>query len=342
MDKFKGIGKSKFTRGLTYFLVLNSGILMLAVGIYFFKAPNGFATGGVSGISIILAKALGKFLPITQSIYMLIINATLLIIGVIILGKKCGALTFYCSLMMSFVNFLLEEFLPIHAIPGAVVRINGVLEGTHHHNARVPVAEVMEYLEGTAEIPADVTISAASLTGQPMLELVFAVMLTGIGSAILFRCNASSGGTDIVALILKKFTSLNVGTALLITDVLTAASTIFIFGIEVGLFSLLGLFAKVFVVDDILDSMNMCKSFTIITTKPRQIEDYITKNMKRGATVYHAEGAYTHKDKTVILTVCRRSEALKLRKKVKEIDEHSFMVITKTSEIMGKGFRDVQ
>ena len=182
----------------------------------------------------------------------------------------------------------------------------------------------------------------AKLTGQPMLELVFAVMLTGIGSAILFKCNASSGGTDIVALILKKYTSLNVGTALLITDVLTAASTIFIFGVEVGLFSLLGLFAKVFVVDDILDSMNMCKSFTIITTKPRQIEDYITKKMKRGATVYHAEGAYTHKDKTVILTVCRRSEAIKLRKKVKEIDEHSFMVITKTSEIMGKGFRDVQ
>lgn len=326
MDKFKGIGNNKFTRALTYFLFLNAGVLMLAVGIYFFKAPNGFATGGVSGISIILAKITKglltseqtkdffAFLPeviknnLTQSVYMLIINTILLVVGVIILGKKCGALTFYCSLMMSAVNFLLEKFVPIESISGAIVGENGV----------------------------------AKLTGQPMLELVFAVMLTGIGSAILFKCNASSGGTDIVALILKKYTSLNVGTALLITDVLTAASTIFIFGVEVGLFSLLGLFAKVFVVDDILDSMNMCKSFTIITTKPRQIEDYITKHMKRGATVYHAEGAYTHKDKTVILTVCRRSEAIKLRKKVKEIDEHSFMVITKTSEIMGKGFRDIQ
>ena len=326
MDKFKGIGNNKFTRALTYFLFLNAGVLMLAVGIYFFKAPNGFATGGVSGISIILAKITKglltseqtkdffAFLPdviknnLTQSVYMLIINSILLVVGVIILGKKCGALTFYCSLMMSAVNFLLEKFVPVESIPGAIIGENGV----------------------------------AKLTGQPMLELVFAVMLTGIGSAILFKCNASSGGTDIVALILKKYTSLNVGTALLITDVITAASTIFIFGVEVGLFSLLGLFAKVFVVDDILDSMNMCKSFTIITTKPRQIEDYITKKMKRGATVYHAEGAYTHKDKTVILTVCRRSEAIKLRKKVKEIDEHSFMVITKTSEIMGKGFRDVQ
>ncbi|MBO5908274.1 MAG: YitT family protein [Clostridia bacterium] len=341
MDKFKGIGKSKFARGLTYFLTINAGVFLLAMGIYFFKAPNGFATGGVSGISIILAKVLG-FLPITQSMYMLAINTILLIIGVIILGKKCGALTFYCSLMMSVVNFLLEEFVPIHAIPGAVVRINGMLDGTHHHNANVPAIDIMNYLTGASEIPEGVTISAASLTGQPMLELIFAVLLTGIGSAILFRCNASSGGTDIVALILKKFTSMNVGTALLITDFLTASSTIFIFGVEVGLFSLLGLFAKVFVVDDILDSMNMCKSFTIITTKPRQIEDYITKEMKRGATVYHAEGAFSHQDKTVILTVCRRSEALRLRKKVKEIDNHSFMVITKTSEIMGKGFRDVE
>ena len=287
MDKFKGIGKSKFTRALTYFLFLNAGILMLAVGIYFFKAPNGFATGGVSGISIILAKITKgllesdqtkdffAFLPdviknnLTQSVYMLIINTLLLVVGVIILGKKCGALTFYCSLMMSAVNFLLERFVPVESIPGAIVGENGV----------------------------------AKLTGQPMLELVFAVMLTGIGSAILFKCNASSGGTDIVALILKKYTSLNVGTALLITDALTAASTIFIFGVEVGLFSMLGLFAKVFVVDDILDSMNMCKAFTIITTKPDEITEYIMNNLKHGATIYDAKGAYSGEGKNVIITV---------------------------------------
>lgn len=202
---------------------------------------------------------------------MLVINVLLLILGVIILGKECGFLTFYCSLIFSGVTWLLEFFLPL----------------------------------------------SAPLTNQPFLELVYAVLLTGIGSAVVFRCNASSGGTDIVALILKKYTSLNTGTALLISDVIIAASSLFIYDIKTGLFSLLGLFAKVFIVDDILDSMNMCKTFTIITTKAEEIDNFIMTKMRRGATVYNAEGAYSHEDKKGIVTVCRRTEALRLRREIK-------------------------
>ncbi len=282
---------------IKYFLFLNLGILMMSVGIYFFKSTNGFATGGVSGISILLAKLFNDVLPpfMTQAVYMMIINVLLLIVGVIILGKKCGVLTFYCSLMMSAENWLFEFLFPL----------------------------------------------TSPLTDQMLLELVYAVMLTGIGSAIIFKCNASSGGTDIVALIIKKYTSMDVGKALLVSDLVIASSTLFIYDIKTGLFSLLGLFAKVFVLDDILDSMNMCKAFTIVTTKPDEIDDFIMSEMKHSATVHRAEGAYTHEEKTVIMTVCRRSEALRLRRKVKEIDPHAFIVITKTTEIMGKGFRDV-
>ena len=97
-----------------HFLLINLGVLMMAAGIYFFKAPNGFATGGVSGIAIVLAKLPFSIkLNITQSIYMLIMNILLLIIGVLVLGKKCGGLTIYCSLMLSFENLLLEKYLPI-------------------------------------------------------------------------------------------------------------------------------------------------------------------------------------------------------------------------------------
>ena len=278
----------------TYFLMLNFGILLLASGIYFFKAPNGFATGGVSGISILFAKLLGGVIPITQGMYMTAINIILLVLGVIILGKECGLLTIYCSLALSLENMLFEYLLPL----------------------------------------------SQPLTDQPVLELVYAVLLTGVGSAIIFRCNASSGGTDIVALILKKYTSLNTGTALLCSDFIIAASSLLIYDVKTGLFSLLGLFAKVFVVDDILDSMNMCKAFTIITTKPEEVEQFIMEQMHHGATAYKAEGVYSHTEKKVIITVCKRTEALKLRRNVKQIDPSSFIIITKTSEIMGKGFRD--
>ncbi|MBE6533063.1 MAG: YitT family protein [Ruminococcaceae bacterium] len=282
---------------LKRFAFLNFGILLMSVGIYFFKNPNGFATGGVSGISIILHNV---FPSITTATYMLVINALLIIIGLICLGRECGIWTVYCSLLMSFETWLFELILPIY----------------------VP------------------------LTEYPLLELVYAVLLTGIGSAIIFKCKASSGGTDIIALILKKHTSMNVGTALLCTDFIIAASTFFLtadgisFDAQTGLFSLLGLFAKVFVVDDIIDSINLCKSFTIITTRPDEIEEFIKREIKHSATTYEAQGSYSHEGRRVIMTVCRRSEAIRLRKKVYEIDPHAFMIITKTSEILGKGFRD--
>lgn len=288
---------------LNYWVTLNLGILFMAAGIYFFKAPNGFATGGVSGIAIILENILKGALPgISQAVYMMVINVALLIVGVIVLGKECGGMTIYCSLMLSLENWIFELLFPL----------------------------------------------SGPLTNYPLLDLVYAVLLTGIGSAVIFKRKASSGGTDIVALILKKHTNMNVGTALLFTDFLIAATTFIDFGAEggigfdpeTGLFSLLGLFAKVFVVDDIIDSINLCKSFTIITTKPKEVDDYIMNEMHHSATIYSAQGAYTGDERTVIMTVCRRSEAIKLRKKVYEIDPRAFMIITKTSEIMGKGFRD--
>ncbi len=295
MNSLQTFKEKPLFKKVTYILAIHLGIIMLAVGIYFFKAPNGFATGGVSGLSILLAKMLGEIVPITQATYMAAINVVLLILGVIILGKQCGFLTFYCSLLFSSLTWIFEYFIPL----------------------------------------------SHPLTDQPLLELVYAVMLTGIGSAILFKCNASSGGTDIVALILRKFTNLNTGTALLLSDLVIAASSLFIYDIKTGLFSLLGLFAKVFVVDDILDSMNMCKAFTIITTKADEIDKFIMNEMRHGATVYNAEGAYSGEDKKIIVTVCKRTEALRLRREVKRIDPSSFIIITKTSEIMGKGFRDV-
>ena len=291
----------RYDLSLKHFALINLGILMMATGIYFFKAPNGFATGGVSGIAIILAKLpFSQYLNITQSIYMLVINVILLILGVLILDKKCGFLTIYCSLMLSLENLAFEVFVPIDMISGAT-----------------------------------------TLTNQPLLELVYAVLLTGIGSALLFRYRASSGGTDIVALILKKYTSLNVSQALLATDFLIAASTFIVYdNVSVGLYAMLGLFAKVFIIDDILDSMNMCKAFTIITTKPDEIDNFIINDLNHSATMYKGEGIYTHEDKNIIITVCKRSEALRLRRKVKEIDPGAFIILTKTSEIAGKGFRD--
>ena len=300
---FDGKNNGKFfnPKNIKYFIYVNIGILLTSIGIHFFKTPNGFATGGVSGISVVLNNLIQNE-SFTPGTYMLILNVLLLIIGFIFLGKGCGILTCYCSLMISLETLLFEQ---------------------------IPIFQLK-----------------SPMTDEPLLELVYAVLLTGIGSAILFKYKASSGGTDIIALIFKKYTDLNVGTALLCTDLVIAMATFIkidggvIFTPQTGLFSLLGLFAKVFIIDDIIDSINLCKSFTIITTKPDEINDFIMNKLSHSATVYHAEGAYTHEGRTVVMTVCRKSEAIRLRREVNKIDPHAFMIITKTSEIMGRGFRD--
>lgn len=277
---------------LKSWIFMTLGTMFLTAGVYFFKIPNGFATGGVSGIGTIL----GTLVPvISAATWIAGINTLLLLLGFLILGKETGIRTVYCSLLFSGLTWVLEWLVPM----------------------------------------------AKPLTSNPLLELIYAMLLTAIGSAMIFHEAASSGGTDIIALILKKYTALNVGTALLCVDFIIAVSTVFIFGMETGLYSLMGLFAKAFLVDSVIESIDSCKYFMIITTKPEEISQFVLKELHHGATSVKAEGAYTHEGKTMLHTVCRRYEAVRLQRYVRSVDPHAFMIITTSSEIVGRGFRGI-
>lgn len=179
----------------------------------------------------------------------------------------------------------------------------------------------------------------APITNEPVLELAFAVLLPAVSSAIMFNVQASSGGTDILAMILRKYTDLNIGTSLMITDSIVVLSTFFIFGPETGLFSVAGLIAKTLIIDGAIESINLCKFFTIICDEPKPIVEFIHEELGRSATVEHAEGTYLHKDKTIILVVTKRRQAVQLRNFVRQQEPGAFMMITNSSEIIGKGFR---
>lgn len=180
---------------------------------------------------------------------------------------------------------------------------------------------------------------SAPLTDEPLMELMFAVLLSALGSSILFNTGASSGGTDIMAMILKKYTEIDIGKALLICDGFIVLAAFFVFDIKTGLFSLMGLAVKSTAVDLLIENITLCKFFIIVTTKSEEICSYIMRYMHHGVTVSDAKGAFTEKDKKLVLVACKRYEALALKRKVKEIDEHAFTFITNTSEIIGKGFR---
>lgn len=177
------------------------------------------------------------------------------------------------------------------------------------------------------------------LTDEPVIELLFAVAIPAVASAILFNMDASSGGTDIVAMLLKKYTTMEIGTAIFAVDLLITLSAFFIFDFATGLYSLTGLFAKTLIMDGAIENMNLCKYFTIVTTNPKPICDFIHHDLHRSATIYKAEGAYSHTEKNIVLVVLKRSQAVRLRRFIKDVEPTAFMMITNSSEIIGKGFR---
>lgn len=179
------------------------------------------------------------------------------------------------------------------------------------------------------------------LTDQPMLELCFAIALPAFGSALLFNAGSSSGGTDIIAMIFKKFTSLNIGKALFVSDLVITIAGCFVFDIKTGLFSFLGLGVRSLVIDTAIESLNLSKYFNVVCERPKPICDYITQQLGKSATYCEARGAFSGKQKYVIFSAMNRMQAMKLRNFIKLEDPSAFILISNTSEIIGKGFHTV-
>ncbi|WP_040197078.1 YitT family protein [Candidatus Soleaferrea massiliensis] len=176
------------------------------------------------------------------------------------------------------------------------------------------------------------------ITDSPMLELCFAIGLPAFGSALLFNMGASSGGTDIIAMIVKKYSRFNIGRALLFVDALITLSAFLVFDLTTALYSILGLMIKSLMIDTVIESINLCKYFNIVCVNPEPICDYITQTLNRSATICDAEGAFSQEKKTIIFTVVNRPQAVQLRKFIKQEEPSAFILISNTSEIIGRGF----
>ena len=250
-----------------------------------------------------LATILGTALPVLNtSQWLICLNILMLVMGFIFLGKMTGMWTVYCSLGYSSLMLIFEEVFPRSSLP---------------------------FTNGT-------------LTDEIFMELCVGILIYAIGTAIIFYAGASSGGMDIMALILQKYAKVDVGKAVLYVNTLIACGSIFFLpGVERAILSLVGLFANSFIIDSVIDNFNSCKYFVVITDKTELVSEYIMNTLHHGVTVSDAIGAYTQTKKGMVHTVCRRYEAIKLRSAIKKIDENAFIVITTSSEIIGKGFRSV-
>lgn len=274
------------------YALITFGVILVAISVEYFFAPNNIAAGGVTGLAIVLNKFI-TFMNVGT--ITLLINGVLFIAAFMFIDGNFGGKTIYASLGLSVIMWIIE----------------GVFK---------PFA----------------------ITEDLMLATIFGTLISALGMAIVFNENSSTGGTDILAKILNKFMHLDIGKALLAVDFVITFAGILVFGIDAGLYAMLSVIILGIAVDRFIEGFNVCKSIVIISSKNDEIADFVLKELERGVTFFRGEGAYTKKENKVLYTVLGRSEFIKLKNFIKEIDNNAFISVGEVHEVLGEGFNPLK
>ena len=281
--------REKVMKYVKQYVLITLSISIMSVGVYFFKFPNNFVFGGVTGTAALVA----KLTPMSASAFSSAANLVLLVVGLIFRGKEFAMTTGYATFVMSVELMVFEKLCPL----------------------------------------------SGPLSDQPMLDLLFAIALPAIASALLFNVGASSGGTDIIALIVEKYTHIHsIAVALFITDLFMVIAACFVFDLYTALYSFVGLTVKSLVIDAVLEKIKMCKAILIVCDEKKPICDFVMRKLMRGATYTPCFGAYTDKPHYIIYTTLTRHEADQLQEFIHKEHLNAFMSMLSTTEVFGKGF----
>jgi uncharacterized membrane-anchored protein YitT (DUF2179 family) len=275
----------KFEKAMEYIYTL-IGASLIALGFNLFLLPNQVASGGVSGISIILANVLGWEPAFVQWSF----NIPLFIAGVLLLGgRQYGLKTLVGTAFLPFVVYLTKDIEP--------------------------------------------------WTNDPLLAALFGGIGAGLGLGIVFRGKGSTGGTDLAAQILNKYTGISLGTSIAIIDGVIVLAAAVIFDIERGLYALIGLYVTSKTIDLVQVGIGRSKMTMVITSKQEEVREAILNKIDRGMTKLTAYGGYTDQERPVLMCVVDQSEFTKLKQIVKSIDPSAFVIVTDASEVLGEGFK---
>lgn len=187
----------------------------------------------------------------------------------------------------------------------------------------------------------DKVLNLQPVTTHPLLATLYGGLLVGVGLGFVFKYQASTGGSDIVAQIFSNKGILTAGTTFILIDFFVISLAGFFFkGIEYALWGFVALYVSSKVVDIIISGMGYLKSCFVISDKPEEIKNEIYKRMNRGVTYFHGIGGYEGIEKKVIFTTVTRREVAKLRDIVSEIDPDAFVTIQQVHQVMGEGFKE--
>lgn len=262
------------------------GSAIVAIAFNLFLLPNRIASGGVSGISIIVYDVIGITPAFTQWAF----NIPLFIAGVLLLGGfKYGLKTLVGTIFLPFVVFLTRN------------------------------------------------LEAATL--DPLLGALFGGLGVGLGLGIVFRSNSSTGGTDLAAQIVHKYTGLSLGACIFIIDGLIVATSAVVFNIELALYALISLYITGKTIDLVQLGVGYAKIALIISEKQEQVQQSILNDIDRGVTKLEGYGGYTNHKRPVLMCVVNQAEVTKLKQLVQKTDPSAFVIVTNATEVLGEGFK---
>lgn len=280
--------KEKFLEELKNYGIITFGVILVAIALVYFYAPNNLAAGGLSGVALIV----NHLIPgITIGGMLFVGNAILYIIAFLIIGPEFGFKTIYASFGLSAIIWFMEKF-----------------------------------------------FSPQAITNDLMLATIFGTILVAVGMAIVFNANASTGGTDIIAKILNKYTTFNIGISLLMVDFLVTILAGLIFGLDTGFYALLCVLVNGPMIDKLIAMFNAKKQITVVSDKNNEISTYIKNSLERGCTHLKSANTSEGQNRDIIYTVLEKKEMSKLKEFIQSIDKDAFVTVAHIEEVTGKGF----
>ena len=307
--------KGKLKQEIFSYAYLVLGSLLFAVGDVMFVNPYHLAPGGVYGLANVFNALWGWKISVSG----ICMDIPLLIIGTIILGPRFGVKTIISVILIPVFTFILEStwgYAPV--------------------------------LHDGAFFDAEVQSSLFFMDGETQrffmpdffLNTIVSGLIYGLAIGIIFRAGATSGGSDIISMIIHKYTKISLGTLVLIVDSIISLTTLIAFeDIRLPIYSILLIFIESKIIDLVVEGVKSYKTAFIVTDKIDEVRDFILKDLDRSGTVFAGSGLYKGAERKMIYVTLNRADLVKLKSNLRFLDPNAFVNVIESSEIMGNGFK---
>lgn len=299
----------------SYFLVI-LGSALFAAGDVMFVNPYHLAPGGTYGLSNVL----NTVWPWRISYYAICMDIPLLLIGTWILGPRFGVKTVLSTILIFVFTW--------------------VLESVWGYNPVVLIGQIVKEQPQDLTSWMDIPHGGGWFMPDFVVNTILSGLIYGVAIGLIFKGGATSGGSDIISMILHKYTKISLGTLVMIVDGCITLSTLIAFKqVRLPIYSILIIAIESYMIDLIVDGLRTDKTLFIVTDKYDTVREFILNELHRGGTAILGQGLYQGKERHMIYCNLSRADFVKLKSNLRFLDPDAFVNVVNSSEIMGRGFR---